>query len=143
MRQQFGAFACALMVLVMGCARDPLSWQRYTENDFPARVRSVITSVGSVLDAERGLNYRQWTVSFGKGIPYAFYNCPKNKGCEIIIRNLKCDHSSSERVSCELKLYNDDNATCDLVIPERETLHIPCPLDVSLEPELLPRRRDR
>ena len=72
MRQQLCASACALMVLLMGCATDSLSWQRYTENDFPARVRSVTTSLGYVLDAERGVNYRQWTVSIGKGIPYAF-----------------------------------------------------------------------
>jgi len=143
MRQQLCAFACGLMVLVMGCATDSLSWQRYTKNDFPARVRSITTSLGYVLDAEGGLNYRQWTVSFGKGIPYAFYNCLQNKGCAIIIRNLKCDHSSGERASCEMKLYNNDNATCDLVISERETFHIRCPVDVSLEPELLPRRRQQ
>lgn len=143
MRQQLCASACALMVLLIGCATDSLSWQRYTEKDFPARVRSVTTSLGYVLDAERGVNYRQWTVSFGKGIPYAFYNCLRNKDCAIIVRNLKCDHSSSERASCELKLYNNENATCDLVISERETFHIQCPLDVSFEPELLPRRRQQ
>lgn len=129
--------ACVLMVLAMGCATDSVSWQRYTQNDFPAPVHSVTTRLGNVLDYERDLTYSPWTVSFGKGIPYAFYNCRENGGCGIMIRNLKCDHASGGRASCELKLY--DNATCDLAIPERkETLHILCPIEVALDPKLLP-----
>lgn len=132
MRQYLSAFACALMVF--GCATDSLLWQRYTENDFPARVNSVTTQLGNVLDAKNELGYRTWTVKFGEGKPYASYNCPQNTICAIIISNLRCDHSAGGSASCELKLY--DNATCELVILETgETLKIQCPLNVSLEPK--------
>ena len=136
MRLQLCALACVLIASIMGCATDTPSWQRYTQNDFPAPVHSVTTRLGNVLDYERDLTYSPWTVSFGKGIPYAFYNCRENRGCGIMIRNLKCDHTSSGRTSCELKLYDDAN--CDLVIPERkETLRILCPIELSLDPKLL------
>jgi hypothetical protein len=143
MRQHLCPFACALAVLVLGCAtRDPLLWQRYTKNDFPARVKSVTTRYGNILDATRSLTYGSWTVSFNEGIPYALYICPQNKSCQIIIRTLNCNHSDRGRASCALKLY--DNASCELVIPERqETFKIWCPSDVSLEPEALPRRRQQ
>lgn len=132
MRQHLCVFACTLMVL--GCATSSLLWQRYTENDFPARVNSVTTRQGNVLDAKSGLTYRSWTVSFGEGKPYASYKCPQNTICEIVISNLRCDHSAGGRASCELKLYH--NATCELVIPETgERLQIRCPLNVSLEPK--------
>jgi hypothetical protein len=132
MWRYLSAFACALMV--SGCATDSLLWQHHTENDFPAQVRSVTSRLGNVLDANRELAYGSWTVRFGKGKPYASYNCPQNTNCEINISNLRCDHSAGGSAPCELKLY--DNATCKLVIPERrEAFEILCPLDVALEPK--------
>jgi hypothetical protein len=140
LRQPVHGLAWMITVLAMGCATgDPGLWQRYTETDFPAPLHSVTTRLGNVLDRERDLTYSPWTVTFGKGIPYAFYNCQQNKHCEITIKNLKCDHSSGGRASYELKLY--DNAMCELLIPDQqETLHIVCPSDVSLEPKLFPSR---
>jgi hypothetical protein len=132
MRRYLAAFACALMV--SGCATESLLWQRHTENDYPAQVRSVKTRLGNVLDAKHRLAYGSWTVGFGEGKPYASYNCPQNTNCEINISNLRCDHSAGGSASCELKLYDD--ATCKLVIPEtQEVIEILCPLDVSLEPK--------
>ena len=134
MRQHLSLLACALTVF--GCATDSLLWQRYTENDFPARVDSVSTKQGNVLDANHSLTYGSWTVRFAEGKPYASYTCPINKICEITISNLRCDRSAGGQPSCELKLY--ENATCELVIHEtRETFQVRqvrCPLDVALEP---------
>ena len=130
MRQYLSAFACAL--LVSGCATDSFIWQRHTANDFPARVHSVTSRKGNVLDANHRLSYGSWRVRFGEGEPYASYNCTQNKNCEIVISNLRCDHSAGSRASCELRLH--DNATCKLVIPETGEAHqISCPLDVALE----------
>ena len=126
--------ACA--VLMMGCATEPLLWQRYTQNDFPARVRSITTALGNVLDANRGLKYGSWTVSFGKGIPYAFYKCPRINECEILITNLKCE-ASDGRVPCQLKLHAKDRPACELIVPERETIGILCPHDVLLERDVI------
>jgi hypothetical protein len=132
MRQHLFALACALMV--SGCATDSLLWQRYTENDFPARVHSVETRLGNVLDAKNELTYGSWTISFGEGNPYASYNCPQDASCAIIISNLRCEHSAGGHAPCELKLYH--NATCKLVIPETgEAIEIRCPVAVSLEPK--------
>jgi hypothetical protein len=132
MQRYLSAFACALMV--SGCATGSLLWQHHTENDFPAQVHSVTSRLGNVLDANRELTYGSWTVRFGKGKPYASYNCPQNTNCEINISNLRCDDSAGGSAPCELKLY--DNATCKLVIPEtREAFEILCPLDVALEPK--------
>lgn len=132
MQRYLSAFACALMV--SGCATDSFLWQHRTENDFPAQVRSVTSRLGNVLDANSELTYGSWTVRFGKGKPYASYNCSQNTNCEIKISNLRCDNFAGGSASCELKLY--DNATCKLVIPEtREAFEIFCPLDVALEPK--------
>ena len=128
-------FMCAWAVMVMGCTTpDPLLWQRYTENDFPAQVQSVMTRLGDILDNEHKLTYGSWKIGFGKGNPPASYTCAQDSICEIRISNLRCDRSPSGSVPCDLKLYND--ATCQLIFPERrETLQIACPLDVSLEPK--------
>jgi hypothetical protein len=132
MLQHLAGFACALMVL--GCATDSLLWQRFTEKDFPARVDSVMTRFGDSLDTEHTLTYGPWKVGFGKDKPNAFYNCPQDSICYIVISNLRCDHFTSGSAPCELKLYDD--ATCKLVIPKRlESFRIGCPLDVSLEPK--------
>jgi hypothetical protein len=140
MRQQL--FVVAYVMMVVACAPESLLWQRYTENDFPARVRSVTTALGNVLDESRVLKYGAWTVSFGKGIPYAFYRCAPNSGCEISIKNLKCE-SSQVRVGCVLKLQNRNHPTCELIIPEREALQILCPHDMVLEKDVIPSRGRR
>lgn len=130
--QRFCAFVCAL--LVSGCATHSLEWQQRTENDFPTRVKWVVSQLGNVLDAKRGIRYGSWTVTFGEGEPYASYQCPQDAICAIIIRNLQCEQSGGGRASCELILYK--NAICELVIPEgRETLEIACPLLVVLKPK--------
>jgi hypothetical protein len=137
MRRQL---VCVCAVMVMGCAAEPLLWQRYSQKDFPARVRSVITALGNVLDDSRVLKYGAWTVSFGTGIPYAFYRCAPQE-CEILIRNLKCE-TSNGRIPCQLKLHSKDRPSCELIVPERETLQILCPHDVLLEREVIvPRGR--
>jgi hypothetical protein len=100
------------------------------------------TALGNVLDEKRVLKYGAWTVSFGKGIPYAFYKCAPNRECEITIRNLKCE-SSEARVSCLLKLHSKDQPTCELVVPERDTLQILCPHDLLLEQDVIPPRGRR
>lgn len=132
MRQYFLTLACAL--LVSGCATKSLEWQRQTENEFPTRVNWIISQVGNVLDAKRGLRYGTWTVTSGEGGPYATYQCPQDGICEINISNLQCEQSTGGRSSCELVLYK--NAICELVIPEkRETLEIGCPIQVALKPK--------
>lgn len=132
MRQLFCALASAL--LVSGCATKSLEWQRHTENEFPTRVNWIISQLGNVLDAKRGLRYGAWTVTSGEGGPYATYRCPQDGICEINISNLQCEQSPSGRASCELILYK--NAICELVIPEkRETLEIGCPIQVALKPK--------
>lgn len=141
MRQQLFVVAYVMMVVV-ACAPESLLWQRYTEKDFPARVRSVTTALGNVLDESRVLKYGAWTVSFGKGIPYAFYKCAPNSECEITIRNLKCE-SSDGRVPCQLKLHNKANPSCELIVPERDTLQILCPHDMLLERDVIPSRGRR
>jgi len=120
--------------MVFGCATDSFLWQRYTENDFPAQVQSITTTLGGIVDAKNKVTYGPWTVSFGEGNPYASYNCSLYSICEINISNLMCDHSAGGRASCELKLKH--NATCKLVIPERqEEIPIGCPLSVALGPK--------
>src|SRR5215475_8819225 len=132
MRRDLVAWACG--VLVVGCATGALVWQRYTENDFPAQVQSITTTLGGIVDAKNKVTYGPWTVSFGEGNPYASYNCSLYSICEMNISNLMCDHSAGGRASCELKLKH--NATCKLVIPERqEEIPIGCPLSVALGPK--------
>jgi hypothetical protein len=132
MRQQFCAFACVL--LISGCATDSLEWQQRTKNDFPARVSSIITRLGNVLDANNGMGYGSWTVTFGEGGPYATYQCPSGGICEIKISNLQCEQSAGGRTACELILYK--NAICEVVIPEkRKTFEIGCPVEVALKPK--------
>ena len=130
--QRLCALACAL--LVSGCAAKSHEWQRHTEDEFPTRVNWIISQVGNVLDAKRGLRYGTWTVTSGEGGPYANYQCPQGGICEINISNLQCQQSTGGRASCELILYK--NAICELVIPEkRETLEIGCPIEVALKPK--------
>lgn len=131
MRQRFLAFACLL--LVSACASDTREWQqRRTEKDFPAGVSSITTQLGNVLDANSGLGYGSWTVTFGEGGPYATYHCPKDGTCEVKISNLHCSQYGGDSTACELILYK--NAICEIVIPEkRKTFEIGCPLDVALE----------
>jgi len=132
MLQYLAGFAGALMVL--GCATNSLLWQRFTKEDFPARVDSVMTRSGDFLDTEHRATYGPWKIGFGKDKPNASYNCPQDVICYIVISNLRCDHSAGGSAPCELKLYDD--ATCKLVIPERrESFRLAFPLDVSLEPK--------
>jgi len=132
MRPLLCALACAL--LVSACATKSHEWQRHTENEFPTRVNWIISQVGNVLDAKRGLRYGTWTVTSGEGGPYATYQCPQGGICEINISNLQCEEATGGRSSCELVLYK--NAICELVIPEkRETLEIGCPIQVALKPK--------
>ena len=132
MRRHVWGLACAL--LISGCATKSLEWQRHTEDEFPTRVNWIISQVGNVLDAKRGLRYGTWTVTSGVGGPLATYQCPKDGICVINIRNLQCQQATGGPSSCELVLYK--NAICELVIPEkRETLEIGCPIDVALKPK--------
>lgn len=132
MRRHICALACAL--LVSACASKSHQWQRHTEDEFPTRVKWIISQVGNVLDAKRGLRYGSWTVTSGEGGPYATYQCPQDGICEINISNLQCQQSTGGPASCQLVLYK--NAICELVIPEqKETLEIGCPIDVALQPK--------
>src|SRR5689334_10957676 len=132
MRRHFFALACAL--ILSGCATKSLEWQQHTEDEFPTRVNWIISQVGNVMDAKRGLRYGTWTVTSGKGGPLATYQCPQDGICEINISNLQCKQSTGGQTACELVLYK--NAICELVIPEKkETLEIGCPIQVALEPK--------
>jgi hypothetical protein len=132
MRQYIWALACAL--LLSGCATKSLEWQQHTEDEFPTRVNWIISQVGNVLDAKRGLRYGTWTITSGEGGPLATYQCPQGGICEINIRNLQCQQSTGGPAPCELVLYK--NAICELVIPEKkETLEIGCPISVALKPK--------
>ena len=132
MRQLFCAFACAL--LISGCVTKSHEWQQHTEDEFPTRVNWIISQVGNVLDAKRGLRYGTWTVTSGKGGPLATYQCPQGGICEINISNLQCQQATGGQTACELVLYK--NAICELVVPEKkETLEIGCPIQVALKPK--------
>ena len=132
MRQYIWALACAL--LLSGCASKSLEWQQHTEDEFPTRVNWIISQVGNVLDAKRGLRYGTWTVTSGEGGPLATYQCPQGGICEINISNLQCQQSTGGPAPCEIVLYK--NAICELVIPEKkETLEIGCPISVALKPK--------
>ena len=130
--QRLCALVCAL--LISGCAAKSHEWQRHTEDEFPTRVNWIISQVGNVLDAKRGLRYGTWTVTSGEGGPLANYQCPQGGICEINISNLQCQQSTGRSAACELILYK--NAICELVVPEkRETLEIGCPIEVALKPK--------
>src|SRR6478736_4840497 len=130
--QRLCALVCAL--LISGCAAKSHEWQRHTEDEFPTRVNWIISQVGNVLDAKRGLRYGTWTVTSGKGGPLATYQCPQGGICEINISNLQCQQATGGQSSCEIVLYK--NAICELVIPEKkETLEIGCPIQVALKPK--------
>lgn len=133
MRQYCFALACAL--LISGCTTtQPLEWQQHTKDEYPTRVNWIISPLGNVLDAKRGLRYGNWTVTSGEGGPYATYQCPQDGICEINISNLQCQQPTGGPASCELILYK--NAICELYIPEkRETLEIGCPINVALKPK--------
>ena len=132
MRQYIWALACAL--LISGCASKSLEWQQHTEDEFPTRVNWIISQVGNVLDAKRGLRYGTWTITSGEGGPLATYQCPQGGICEINISNLQCQQATGGPAPCELVLYK--NAICELVIPEKkETLEIGCPISVALKPK--------
>ena len=132
MRQLFCAFACAL--LISGCVTKSHEWQQHTEDEFPTRVNWIISQVGNVLDAKRGLRYGTWMVTSDKGGPLATYQCPQGGICEINISNLQCQQATGGQTACELVLYK--NAICELVIPEKkETLEIGCPIQVALKPK--------
>src|SRR5262245_11257113 len=100
MRQRILLVACLLLVAV--CASESREWQQRDENDFPARVTSILTQMGNVLDQNSGLGYGSWTVIFGEGGPYATYLCPKGGLCEIKVNNLLCEQSGGDRTACEL-----------------------------------------
>jgi hypothetical protein len=127
------ALACAL--LIAGCTTtESLEWQQRTKDEFPTRVNWIISPLGNVLDAKRGLRYGNWTVTSGEGGPYATYQCPQDGICEINISNLQCQQSTGGPTSCELILYK--NAICELYIPEKkENLEIGCPINVALKPK--------
>ena len=127
--------AVACLLAMSGCAStDSREWQQRTEKDFPAGVNSIITQLGNVLDANSGLGYGSWTVTFGEGGPYATYQCPKDGICEIKVSNLQCSQFGSEGTPCQLILYK--NAICEVIIPDkRKTFEIGCPLDVALKPK--------
>src|SRR6476660_8511952 len=130
--QRLCALVCAL--LISGCAAKSHEWQRHTEDEFPTRVNWIISQVGNVLDAKRGLRYGTWTVTSGKGGPLATYQCPQGGICEINISNLQCQQATGGQTACELVLYK--NAICELVVPEKkETLEIGCPIQVALKPK--------
>lgn len=132
MRQYIWVLACA--ILISGCATKSHEWQRHTEDEFPTRVNWIISQLGYVLDAKRGLQYGTWKVASGEGGPYATYQCPQDGICEIKISNLQCKQSTGGPASCELLLYK--NAICELVVPEKkETLEIGCPITVALKPK--------
>ena len=132
MRQYIWALACAL--LLSGCASKSLEWQQHTEDEFPTRVNWIISQVGNVLDAKRGLRYGTWTITSGEGGPLATYQCPQGGICEINISNLQCQQSTGGPAPCEIVLYK--NAICELVIPEKkETLEVGCPISVALKPK--------
>src|SRR4030095_14369923 len=132
MRQYIWALACAL--LHSGGASKSLEWQQHTEDEFPTRVNWIISQVGNVLDAKRGLRYGTWTITSGEGGPLANYQCPQGGICEINISNLQCQQSTGRSAPCVLVLYK--NAICELVVPEkRETLEIGCPIEVALKPK--------
>jgi len=132
MRQYCCALACAL--LLSGCVTKSHEWQQHTEDEFPTRVNWIISQVGNVLDAKRGLRYGTWTVTSGKGGPLATYQCPQGGICEINISNLQCQQATGGQTACELVLYK--NAICELVVPEKkETLEIGCPIQVALKPK--------
>ena len=116
MRRHFYALACAL--LVSGCATKSHEWQQHTEDEFPTRVNWIISQVGNVLDAKRGLRYGTWTVTSDKGGPLATYQCPQGGICEINISNLQCQQATGGQTACELVLYK--NAICELVVPEKK-----------------------
>ena len=127
-------WALALALLASGCATKTLEWQRHTEDEFPTRVNWIISQVGNVLDAKRGLRYGVWTVTSGEGGPLATYECPEQGICEIKISNLQCKQSTGGPASCEFILYK--NAICELVIPDKkETLEVGCPIEVALKPK--------
>jgi len=97
-------------------------------------VNWIISQVGNVLDAKRGLRYGTWTITSGEGGPLATYQCPQGGICEINISNLQCQQSTGGPAPCEIVLYK--NAICELVIPEKkETLEIGCPISVALKPK--------
>jgi hypothetical protein len=122
-------------LLISACAAPAaLEWQQHTENEFPTRVNWVISQVGNVLDAKRGLRYGTWTVTSGEGGPYATYQCPQDGICEINISNLQCQQATGGPAPCEFFLYK--NAICELYIPDKkETLEIGCPIQVALAPK--------
>ena len=130
---RFGLLAVVCLWVMSGCAStDSRDWQQRTEKDFPAGVNSIITQLGNVLDANSGLGYGSWTVTFGEGGPYATYECPKGGICEIKVSNLQCSQFGSEGTPCELIMYK--NAICEVVIPDkRKTFEIGCPLDIALK----------
>ncbi len=132
MLQLFRVFA--LLSTFSGCAEDHLLWTRFTENDFPARVNSIVTQLGNLLDSQNNLQYGQLTVAYDTEKPLASYQCPPDTYCKISISDLKCVHSIHGNTECEMRLYQ--NGICKLALTKRnESFQIRCPYDVTLEPK--------
>jgi hypothetical protein len=84
------------------------------------------------MDDQNSLQYGQWTIGFNGAKPWAFYDCPQDSTCKIIIRDLKCTHSTAGSTDCAMHL--SDNRTCKLLLTKKnESIPIQCPYDVFLE----------
>jgi hypothetical protein len=122
----------AWLLILSGCTGDSFRWQRFTEKDFPAKTDAVVTRLGDLMDGQHSLQYGQWTIGFHSEKPWAFYECPQDSYCKIIIRNLKCTHSTAGSTDCTMNL--SDNRICKLLLTKRnESFQIRCPYDVFLE----------
>ncbi len=101
-----------LLALTMtGCATVP-SWEGLPQSDFPAKVQAVVFESGNTLDRQHGVNWGNWTVSFGSSSPIAQRkHFPASSFLMIEIRNLRCSNPVSGTEDCNM-LLNFENHGC-------------------------------
>ncbi len=110
-------------------------WRQLDKADFPAHVRAVVFSKGTVFDAERTVTWGKWTASFGgpKAVAERFWDDVGGGSIHVF---LKCQNPVVGIADCHFLLFQKQPPSgtgCFLVAPGTISLNIGCPVEMRFE----------
>ena len=134
-------FALCLGVILSACAEAP-AWQSFSSGDFPAQVREIRFSDGSVISNSHSLTFGAWRVAFGTEMPTMNGINKYSSGTVQVstgVTNLSCHNTAAGTVPCLILLtVIQDKPMCRLA-PEgmgtnalNNNFGIECPSDIVL-----------